>query len=80
MGVINVVSGHSMSIEHLVKAIIACSGKSIEIKYLSSNAPKRDLVFDNRLLKEKLLSSEIDFLEGLKEEYNYMVGLSEHHL
>jgi len=77
---INVVSGNSISIEGLVKAIISCSGKLIEIKYIPTSAAKRDLVFDNTLLKENLLPSEMSFMEGLRDEYNYMAGFSEYHL
>jgi len=76
--IINVVSGNSISIAQLTNLIINISKKNITINSLPSSTSKRDLVFNNTLLKETLLPSERDFFNCLADEYDYMVNNNEY--
>lgn len=69
---INIVSGVAVSIKELLEKTIKVSGKNVTINQRESNHKKRDLVFDNSLLLATLLDKEIDLLEGLDIEYQYM--------
>ncbi|SDG53205.1 NAD-dependent epimerase/dehydratase family protein [Phytopseudomonas seleniipraecipitans] len=69
---INVASGVAVSIRDLLNKIIEVSGQQVKINKKESSHEKRDLLFDNGLLLGTLLKKEIDLMEGLKIEYNYM--------
>ena len=73
--IINVVGGHSITLNELIEKLMAIRGKSVAIKMRPSNIPKRDLVFDNSLLKKTLLSNETDLIVGLKKEFDYFENL-----
>lgn len=77
---INVVSGNAVSILELVKKIISVSGRNIEIKFKNYDGPKRDLCFDNDLIKRYLLPEEESFDAGLAAEFKYMAKLYESNL
>lgn len=77
--VINVVSGNTISIRQLVESLVGLSGKNVEIQTVPSNAPRRNLVFDNSLLRQTLLPEERNFDEQLREEFDYMAHLDEFH-
>ncbi|MDF2444974.1 MAG: NAD-dependent epimerase/dehydratase [Moraxellaceae bacterium] len=74
-GPINVVGGSSISIRHLVEKIVALSGKPARIVQRESSHARRDLVFDNRVLRQTLLTQETALDEGLEREYRYMQAL-----
>lgn len=69
---INVVSGGAISIKELLFKIIEISGKPVELVQKESTHEKRDLVFNNALLLKTLLNNEMDLMNGLKIEYEYM--------
>jgi len=69
---INIVSGIAVSIHDLLNKVISVSGETVEVNKRNSNHEKRDLVFDNSLLLQTLLSKETDLMQGLKKEYDYM--------
>jgi UDP-glucose 4-epimerase len=71
-GIINLVSNQSISIRELVNKIIRISGRQANVTTVETNAPGRNLVFDNSMMKEYLLPAEIPLDEGLLEEWNYM--------
>lgn len=73
--VINVVGSESISINQLAEQIrTSCSSNSV-IQHLPSVIPEYDLLFDNTLLREKLLPNLTPFSEGLASEITYMKGL-----
>lgn len=69
---VNIVSGLAVTISDLLNKIIITSGKNVAITIKDSNHQRRDLVFDNRLLLNTLLTEETDLMNGLKKEYDYM--------
>jgi UDP-glucose 4-epimerase len=75
--VVNIVSGHSISIRDLVSMIVRVSGKRLEAVHKDGAGVRRDLVFDNSLLRSTLLEVETDFLSGLTAEYNHMKKIHE---
>lgn len=75
VGVINIVGGRVMSIRELLDQLIAISGKQIEIVVKKNSGPKRDYVFDNTKLVTYLLPQEVDFLYGLRMEYEHIARL-----
>ena len=75
-GIINVVGGQPISIRRMLDAVIALSGKQVEIVVREFDGAKRNYVFDNTKLKTQLLSQETDFLTGLRAEYAHIEGLN----
>lgn len=73
--VINVVSENAITINDLVKKINSYSDTPSEIKYIKSEIPNKNFVFDATLLKKYLLPEETAFDVVLKEEFNYMKKL-----
>ncbi len=73
--VINVAGARAISIKMLLKSLIDISGGDVEVLARESFGVKRDLVFDTRLMNEKLLPVEKDFMSGLKEEYDYFAKM-----
>lgn len=71
-GVINIVSGHSISIRDLLKKVIAIGGQNTKIIQREFSGVPRDLVFDNSKLKKYLLPNEVDFLIGLEAEFKHI--------
>lgn len=77
--IINVVGGNVISIKDLVDKLITLSGKSLTVNCIPSDHIRKNLIFDNSLLKNTLLPVEFDFDQGLQNEFDYMRQLSEHH-
>ena len=76
-GPINVVSGNQINIKDLAQLLIKISESNTNVEFVETiNTKQRDLVFDNSKMKKYLLHQEIDFVFGLKREYNYMKNLS----
>lgn len=69
---VNIASGNSISIKDLFLSLVEVSGGDVEVRQRPSNHQRRDLVFDNSILKATLLCSETDLLQGLKIEFDYM--------
>jgi UDP-glucose 4-epimerase len=69
---INVVSDKSFSIKEIVDAVIEVSTLNVEIERIPSNHTKRDLTFNNAMLKKYLQVPEVDMYTGLKLEWAYM--------
>lgn len=74
-GVINVVSGHVISIRDLLRKLIAIGGQDTEIIRKEYSGVARDLVFDNSKIKKYLLTNEVDFSIGLKAEFEHIRNL-----
>ena len=72
VGVINVVSGHAISIRQLLDELIAISGKKVELDVKERNGAPRDYEFDNAKLRTYLLPQETDLITGLRREYQYV--------
>lgn len=77
---INVVSGIAISIKDVLKKLIEISGEMVEIVQKETVHSKRDLVFNNELLLNTLLSKETDLMSGLKIEYGYMKSKYENNI
>lgn len=71
-GVINVVSGTSISVRDLLEKLIAIGGSATKILVREYSGTTRDLVFDNAKLKSYLLSTESDFTSGLQAEFRHI--------
>ena len=76
-GIINLVSSQKITIAALVNKIIALSGKNIVPEVAPVDTPGRDLIFDNRKMKDLLFSNETTLDDGLLQEWNYMKNLQE---
>ena len=74
--IINIVGEEQVTIKQLVDNIIELSDKNIKVKYIPSNTPNRNLIFDNSKLKKYLLSDLTKFQVGLQNEYEYMRACS----
>jgi len=75
-GIINVVGGTVISIRQLLDAVIAISGKSVNVESREFKGLKKDYVFNNEKCRTCLLSIETDLLAGLRAEYIHCEGLS----
>lgn len=75
VGVINIVGGRALSIKSVLEKLIAISGKEVPVVVREMVGMKRDFIFDTKLMNEKLLPVEKDFLLGLKEEYDYFAKI-----
>lgn len=73
--VINVVGSESISINQLAEQICSACDSTSKILHIASEIPEHDLLFDNNLLREKLLPTLTPFSEGLANEINYLKGL-----
>lgn len=80
VGEINIVSGTPITISELVKKIVGMSSGRADIIHRDVIYTKRNWVFDNSLLRQHLLSSEIGHDEGLRNEYEYMERLVERNI
>lgn len=75
--IINIVGEEQVTIADLIKKIIGISQKNINIKYIPSNTPNRNLIFDNSKLKKYLIPNLTSLQDGLIKEYQYMEKLYE---
>jgi nucleoside-diphosphate-sugar epimerase len=71
-GVINVVGGTPITIESLAKILVAIHGQEAGIRYIPTAAKNRNLIFDNKKLRETLLDEFTPVPDGLRKEYQYM--------
>lgn len=69
---INVVSDKSFSIKEIVDAVIKISTLNIEIERIPSNHIRRDLTFNNSMLKKYLHVPDVDIYTGLKIEWTQL--------
>ena len=74
-GIINLVSSQKITIAVLVNKLIALSGKNIVPEVVPVDTPGRDLIFDNRKMKDVLFSNETTLDDGLLQEWTYMKNL-----
>ena len=72
LGVINLVSNQSISINDLVQLLLRLADSKKEVVRINETIQGRSLVFDNSKMKKYLLTSETALEEGLKEEFAYM--------
>jgi nucleoside-diphosphate-sugar epimerase len=75
VGVINIVGGHSISINEIVNKIIELSSSKTEVIKINSDKPGRNLVFDTTKMNKYLLQDETPMEIGLLEEFNYFKNL-----
>jgi len=75
-GPINIVGGNKITIAELIQKLIRLKGgDKVGIERIETNAPARNLIFNNERMKTWLLPAETDLDEGLKKEWQYMEGL-----
>lgn len=72
LGIINLVSNQSISINELISKLIKISKKEVEIINIPTNLSSRSLVFDNTKMINWLLKKETNLDDGLNEEFEYM--------
>lgn len=72
--IINVVGGESISVNELAEMIVSLSESRSEILHVPVKTPNRNLVFDNRLLMDTILTRLTPLSEGLKHEIAYFRG------
>lgn len=72
VGVINIVGGKTISIEELIELLISISGKPVEIKKITFNGVKRNLIFNNEKMTKNLLKSETELSKGLEIEFAHI--------
>ena len=73
--IINVVSGIAVTVFEIAKILVDISGKKIDINVQNQNIETRDMVFDNTLMQSLLPFKEMSLVQGLKDEYNYLMNL-----
>ena len=74
-GIINLVSEQKITIAAIVDKLIALSGKKIVPEVVPLDIPGKDLIFDNKKMKELLFSNETPLDEGLLQEWIHMKSL-----
>lgn len=72
LGIINLVSNQSISINELISKLIKISKKEVEIINIPTNLSSRSLVFDNTKMINWLLKKETNLDDGLNEEFEYV--------
>ena len=70
-GLINVAGSTAMPIKEVIDKISSVAGKESALIKMVRSAPRRDLTFDTRKMKETILCHETDMLDGLKMEVDY---------
>jgi nucleoside-diphosphate-sugar epimerase len=75
IGIINIVGHEQININDLIQKIVLISEKTTEIKRIETNSSGRDIVFDNKKMKEILLNPKTTLDEGLKQEIDYFKSL-----
>jgi UDP-glucose 4-epimerase len=75
-GPVNIVGGNKVTIAELIQKLIRLKGTGkVDIEKIETNAPGRNLIFDNQRMKTWLLPGETDLDKGLAKEWEYMMGL-----
>jgi len=73
-GPINIVGANKITIAELIQKLIRLKGTDkVEIEKMGTNAPGRNLIFDNQRMKTWLLPGETDLDEGLAKEWEHMM-------
>ncbi|MEZ5505245.1 MAG: NAD(P)-dependent oxidoreductase [Gammaproteobacteria bacterium] len=80
VGEINIVSSTPITISELVREIVGLGSKRVQVIFQDVIYTKRNWVFDNSLMRQHLLSSEIGLDEGLRREFDYMERLVERNI
>ena len=75
IGPTNLVGGSQITIKDLISKIILISGQELSIETLPSNDFARNLIFDNKKMRNLLLPSETSLDQGLKEEWDSMKNI-----
>jgi nucleoside-diphosphate-sugar epimerase len=75
IGPINLVGGSQITIRDLISKMILISGRELSIETLPSNDFTRNLIFDNKKMRDLLLPSETSLDQGLKEEWGNMKNI-----
>lgn len=75
LGVVNIVSGQSITINNLVKTIRSFSDGKSEVEFFDREIKGTNFRFNNNRLKEYLLKKETSFEVGLNQEFNYFKNL-----
>lgn len=73
IGPVNIAGSYPISMEDLIDLIIDISGMRAEIEIVA-NTNGQDMIFDTNKLAKYLLSEEMPLRDGLKMEWNYMIG------
>jgi UDP-glucose 4-epimerase len=73
--VFNLVSADQFSILEIVNEIIKISGKNIKLVHKPSTSKPRNLVFDNSLMVKYLYKPQVNFRDGLKNEFEQIKSL-----
>ena len=73
VGPVNIAGSHQISMADLIKLIIDISGFKAKIEFIA-NINGQDMVFDTTKLSKYLLSDEMPLRDGLKIEWDYMIG------
>ena len=74
-GVINVVSGNAISIRELIEILINIAGSDTAIVRKEFSGIARNLIFNNRKIKNYLLQEETNFKIGLESEFQHIKNL-----
>jgi UDP-glucose 4-epimerase len=74
-GVINIVGGKAISVLDLIEKLIAIGGQHTSITRRGSAFGGRDFVFNNKCLRQHLLTEETDLAVGLKAEFVHIQNL-----
>lgn len=75
--IINIVGDFQRTVNEIVALISKQLGKELDVHHVAKASPKRDLVFDNSIMKNELISAFTSFEDGIKYEYVYMVNKNE---
>lgn len=75
LGVMNLVSGTSISVRELLDMIIEISEVKTSIETIPVQGEGRNLIFDNSKMKTEIGLSEISLRQGLSQEWEYMKQL-----
>lgn len=75
VGEINLVGHEQISIKELLDKIAAISNHTIKIKKRKTLVQPRNIIFDNKKMKNLLCAPKIELNEGLRLEWNYMKNL-----
>ena len=74
-GIINIVGQEQITISELINKIIVISNIPATIDKINSSTQPRDLIFDNKKMKELLHIPNVNLDQGLSLEWDYMKNL-----
>ena len=76
LGVINLVSGKTISVRELIHTLMGISGIDSTVEEVKMTTEGRDLIFDNTKMQKELGLKETSLLQGLTAEWEYMKQFS----